>query len=87
MRAVPVIIPVTFDIFGEDVVFGPGPGDNLARAIANSVVAFEADHLASDGHADWGVHVTGVARMLRGGEDAHGFRLSSEIITGWPAVA
>jgi nitroimidazol reductase NimA-like FMN-containing flavoprotein (pyridoxamine 5'-phosphate oxidase superfamily) len=86
MRAVPVIIPVAFNVFGEDVVFGPGPGDDLSRAIENSVVAFEADHLGDDGRGDWGVHVTGVARTLTGGEDGHRFRLSSEIITGWHAI-
>jgi hypothetical protein len=85
MRAVPVIIPVSFKVFGEDVMFTPGPGDGLSRAIANSVVAFETDHLGGDGGARWDVHVTGVARRLAGGEDAHGFRLSSEVIAGWRA--
>jgi nitroimidazol reductase NimA-like FMN-containing flavoprotein (pyridoxamine 5'-phosphate oxidase superfamily) len=85
MRAVPVIIPVTFSLFGDDIVFSPGLGDGLSRAIANSVVAFGTDHVGSDGRAIWNVHVTGVARPLAHGRQAPGFRLSSEIITGWQA--
>lgn len=83
MRAVPIIIPVTFVILGEDVVFSPGVGPGLSRAVADSVVAFEADQVGSDGQALWEVHVTGVARALTQTTNAPDFRLSSEIIAGW----
>jgi hypothetical protein len=83
MRAVPIIIPVVFTLFGEDVVFRPRPGAGLSRAIANSVVAFETDHLEGDGPAGWDVHVTGVARAFSTEGADPSFRLSSEIITGW----
>jgi nitroimidazol reductase NimA-like FMN-containing flavoprotein (pyridoxamine 5'-phosphate oxidase superfamily) len=85
MRAVPVIIPVTFTLFGDDVVFSPGLGEGLSHAIANSVIAFGTDHVGSDGRAVWNVHVTGVARPLTHDTEASDFRLSSEIITGWQA--
>jgi len=85
MRAVPVIIPVTFVLFGEDVVFSPGAEAGLSRAVANSVVAFETDHVGSNGRSVWGVHVTGVARTLTNEASNPDFRLSSEIITGWGA--
>jgi hypothetical protein len=93
MRAVPIIIPVTFALLGEDVVFNPGSGEGLARAVANSVVAFETDHVGPDGDALWAVHVTGMARTLScegsGGSDAHApvFRLSSELISGSRAAS
>jgi hypothetical protein len=85
MRAAPVIIPVSFSLFGEDVAFSPGRAETLARAVANSVVAFETDHNGSDGRSQWSVHVTGVARTLTDESKPLGFRLSSEIITGWRA--
>jgi nitroimidazol reductase NimA-like FMN-containing flavoprotein (pyridoxamine 5'-phosphate oxidase superfamily) len=85
MRAIPIIIPVSFTLLGEDVVFSPGSGEGLPRAVADSVVAFETDHVGSDGRAVWDVHVTGVARALSDEAQARGFRLSSEIITGWRA--
>ncbi|MDQ6617650.1 MAG: pyridoxamine 5'-phosphate oxidase family protein [Actinomycetota bacterium] len=83
MRAVPVIIPVRFILFGEDVVFSPGPGTGLSRAIEDAVVAFETDGIGDDGRPPWDVHVTGVARTFSQAPDALGFRLSAEIMTGW----
>jgi nitroimidazol reductase NimA-like FMN-containing flavoprotein (pyridoxamine 5'-phosphate oxidase superfamily) len=85
MRAVPIIIPVSFKLLGEDVIFSPGLGEGLSRAIANSVVAFETDEVGSDGRALWDVHVTGVARTFTDAKEAPGFRLPSEIVTGWRA--
>jgi hypothetical protein len=87
MRAVPIIIPVSFTLYGEDVFFSPGFREGLSRAVANSVIAFAADHVGSDGVALWDVHVTGVARMLTDATEPPGFRLSSEIMTGWQAGA
>jgi nitroimidazol reductase NimA-like FMN-containing flavoprotein (pyridoxamine 5'-phosphate oxidase superfamily) len=83
MRAVPIIIPVSFTLVGEDIVFRPGMGEGLSRAVADSVVAFEADHVGSDGRATWGVHVTGMARTFTRASHAPDFRLSTEIVTGW----
>jgi len=82
MRAVPIIVPVSFTLIGEDVAFSPGLGEGLTRAIANSVIAFEADEVLPDGRRHWEVHVTGVARKLVHGAAASSFRLSSEIIVG-----
>jgi len=85
MRAVPIIIPVSFTLFGEDVVFSPGLGEGFSRAVANSVVAFETDCVGSDGSVRWDVQVTAVATAITGQGRAAGFRLSTEIITGWQA--
>jgi nitroimidazol reductase NimA-like FMN-containing flavoprotein (pyridoxamine 5'-phosphate oxidase superfamily) len=83
MGAIPIIVPVTFTLCGENVIFVPGPAAAIARAVADSVVAFETDHLGSDGRTDWEVHVTGVASALSGQTEAPEFRLSSELLTGW----
>jgi|HubBroStandDraft_6_1064221.scaffolds.fasta_scaffold1262883_2 hypothetical protein len=86
-RAIPVIIPVTFTLVDEDVVFvgedGVDGQDGFPRAVANSVVAFETDPVGAD-EFRWYVHVTGVATPCR--EAARpGFRLSTEIVSGWRA--
>jgi hypothetical protein len=86
MKAVPVIIPVTFTMLGDDVVFDPGPAERVARAVTDRVVAFETDQVGRDGRAEWDVHVTGVARSASPQERPSGFHLSSEMIAGWRAV-
>jgi len=86
MKAVPVIIPVTFVMSGDDVVFDPGPADRVSRAVADRVVAFETDHVGFDGRTEWDVHVTGVARFVSRESQASAFCLSSESIAGWRAV-
>jgi len=86
MKAAPVIIPVTFALLGEDVVVRPRPSDGLSRALTNAVVAFETDDVDSDGRTRWEVHVTAVAGTHIGEGGVAGFRLSSEIMTGWRAT-
>lgn len=83
MKAVPIIIPVNFTLFGEDLVLRLGLEADLSRAVANSVIAFETDHVGTDGQLRWGVHVTGVARRVGDESEEPSFRLSSEIVTGW----
>lgn len=85
MRAVPVIIPVTFTLVGDDVVFDPGSGERVSAAIANCVVAFETDQIGAAGHREWDVHVTGVAREVHRQGPSPLFRLSAEMIAGWQA--
>jgi uncharacterized protein len=87
-RAIPIIIPVTFSLVDEDVVFVVGREDGLdglAGAVANSVVAFETDPVGSEGHSRWYVHVTGVATTSHEAATP-GFRLSTEIVSGWRAL-
>jgi len=83
MRAVPVIIPVTFTLRNRDIFFTPCSGEALSRAVANCVVAFETDEVGPDGRSVWDVHVTGLARTSTDEHGAPWFRLSSAIITGW----
>ncbi len=85
MRAVPVILPVTFVMSGNDVVFDPGQAVGVSRAVTNCVIAFETDHVGSDGRAEWDIHVTGVASQDQQQTSAPTFRLSTEILAGWRA--
>jgi nitroimidazol reductase NimA-like FMN-containing flavoprotein (pyridoxamine 5'-phosphate oxidase superfamily) len=85
MGAIPIIVPVIFTLCGDNVIFVPGPAPAIARAVTDSVVAFETDHLGSNGRTDWEVHVTGVATALSCQNEAPEFRLSSELMTGWQA--
>lgn len=86
MRAVPVIIPVTFTMVGDDVLFDPGQAERVSRAVTDRVVAFETDHVGSDGRTEWDVHVTGVAQAPCQEERTSAFRLSSKVIAGWRAA-
>ncbi|GAC1604719.1 MAG: hypothetical protein NVS3B21_34090 [Acidimicrobiales bacterium] len=83
MRAIPVVIPVTFSLLGGDVVFVPGIGEGRSKAVQNSVVAFETDQVEIDGNAMWDIHVTGVARMIPGDTSGPRFLLSSDIMADW----
>jgi hypothetical protein len=85
MRAAPVILPVSYTLDGDDIVFSPGYEPKLARAVADAVIAFETDHIDAHGQVQWDVHITGVARPLQPPTDPPTFRLSSDLITGWRA--
>jgi len=65
------------------VVFIPGPGDDLSRALAECVVAFETDSVGAEGQVVWGVHVTGVAVALPVLPAAPAFRLPTDLLSGW----
>ena len=60
-RALPLILPVRFAMDGDCIVIATHDGTTLEGATRNTVVAFEADGAASDGHVGWSVHVNGVA--------------------------
>lgn len=83
MRAIPVVIPVTFSLLGGDVVFVPGVGEGRAKAVENSVVAFETDQVEADGNTMWDIHVTGVARTIPGDSQSPRFLLPSDLVAGW----
>ncbi len=82
MRAVPVIIPVSFVLVEGRVVFSPGTLEGAERALSGAVVAFETDHRSEDGRSGWDVHVTGVASQLADETRPLEFRLSSEMVSG-----
>jgi len=62
--AMPVVLPVTYRLIDENVVFRTGAGRKLAAATADTVIAFEIDSMDSMTHSGWSVVVTGVARVI-----------------------
>src|SRR4051812_18787454 len=63
-NALPTVLPVTFALDGDSVVFRTGDGSKLAAAVAGAVVAFEADDIDPIYHEGWSVVVTGVAQRV-----------------------
>jgi len=62
--ALPAVLPVNFTVIDEEVVFRTNPGAKLDAALANNVVAFEADDIDPIYHTGWSVLVQGVAREV-----------------------
>lgn len=85
--ALPVVLPVPFQVIGDDLVFRVGSGSTVAPGVVGAVVAFEVDDLdplLADG---WTVVVTGVARRLglpEGWSDADGafVAVPTDLVTG-----
>lgn len=63
-HALPVALPVSYALSGEDVVFRAGEGVKLDAAIAGTVVAFEVDHIDPHLQMGWSVLVTGLAHVV-----------------------
>ncbi|HEY5023999.1 MAG TPA: pyridoxamine 5'-phosphate oxidase family protein [Acidimicrobiales bacterium] len=63
--AVPAIFPVHYLLLDGQIIFRTGEDTNLHSAAANTVVAFEVDHVDAAWTAGWSVLVVGVARELR----------------------
>jgi len=64
VRALPVVLPVSYRLDGERVVFRTVPGTKLDAAVHRSVVAFETDAYDPDGVWGWSVLVQGVASEI-----------------------
>ena len=74
--ALPAVLPVNYTLIGEDVVFRTGSGAKLDAALANNVVAFEADDVDPVYQTGWSVLVQGVAREVNGPADLERVRLA-----------
>jgi nitroimidazol reductase NimA-like FMN-containing flavoprotein (pyridoxamine 5'-phosphate oxidase superfamily) len=59
--ALPAVLPVNFTVVGEDIVVRTNPGAKLDAALANNVVAFEADDVDLVYQTGWSVLVQGMA--------------------------
>ena len=62
--ALPVVLPVNYTLFENDILVRTFPGTKLNVALANSVVAFEVDSFEPDGRAGWSVLVQGIAHEI-----------------------
>jgi nitroimidazol reductase NimA-like FMN-containing flavoprotein (pyridoxamine 5'-phosphate oxidase superfamily) len=59
--ALPAVVPVNFTLIGEDIVFRTNPGAKMDAAMANNVIAFEADDVDPVYQTGWSVLVQGMA--------------------------
>ncbi|MFP5327887.1 MAG: pyridoxamine 5'-phosphate oxidase family protein [Acidimicrobiia bacterium] len=64
IEALPVILPVNFTVFEEQVIFRTAPGSKLTAAARSAVVAFEVDRIDPMQHEGWSVLVTGHAHEV-----------------------
>jgi hypothetical protein len=63
-RALPAVGPVNFSVVNEEIVLRTGTGSKLDAAVANAVVAFEADEFDVERREGWSVVVVGEARVV-----------------------
>jgi nitroimidazol reductase NimA-like FMN-containing flavoprotein (pyridoxamine 5'-phosphate oxidase superfamily) len=75
--ALPVILPVNFRLFGDEILFRTGTGTKLDAATRGAVVAFEVDAMDPMEHTGWSVLATGVARQV--GDDEISERLAGRV--------
>jgi nitroimidazol reductase NimA-like FMN-containing flavoprotein (pyridoxamine 5'-phosphate oxidase superfamily) len=78
VRALPVVVPVTFAVDDDAVTVWGGALDRLPVLHVGDVVAFQADGLDSDG--SWSVLVRGRAEMTSSAGGA--LRISAELVDG-----
>jgi nitroimidazol reductase NimA-like FMN-containing flavoprotein (pyridoxamine 5'-phosphate oxidase superfamily) len=62
--ALPVILPVTFEVTPEGIVLRTRRGSTLATAADAAVVAFEVDQFDPIDHGGWSVMVVGLATAI-----------------------
>lgn len=63
-RALPAVAPVNFAVVDGEIVLRTAPGSKLDAAVANSVVAFEADQFNLARRGGWSVVVVGRAYVI-----------------------
>jgi nitroimidazol reductase NimA-like FMN-containing flavoprotein (pyridoxamine 5'-phosphate oxidase superfamily) len=61
VKALPVILPVNYQVTGKKIQFWTGPGLKLQSAQTHTVVAFEVDGFSEREHTGWSVLAVGLA--------------------------
>ena len=79
--ALPAVLPVNFALVGDAIVLRTAAGSKLDAALANAVVAFEADSIDPLYHTGWSVLVQGVASEVV--DPAERERLRAEPLRPW----
>lgn len=64
----PDIVPVNYELDGENVLVRSGPGPKLQAAERGDMVAFEVDDIDEEQHTGWSVVVVGRAHRLSAAE-------------------
>lgn len=81
LRALPVILPVSFRVDGDAVLaWGPGLNGVPASQLTGNVVAFQTDGANPDNGQTWSLHVQGVATSAGGDRVPH-VRIPIEVVT------
>jgi nitroimidazol reductase NimA-like FMN-containing flavoprotein (pyridoxamine 5'-phosphate oxidase superfamily) len=63
-HALPAILPVTYRLLGEDVIFATGTGSKSLAVADENVIAFEVDDVDPITHSGWSILVVGKARPV-----------------------
>lgn len=63
-HALPAILPVTYRLLGDDVIFATGTGSKSLAVTHGNVIAFEVDDTDPATCSGWSVLVVGIARQL-----------------------
>jgi nitroimidazol reductase NimA-like FMN-containing flavoprotein (pyridoxamine 5'-phosphate oxidase superfamily) len=98
MGALPVVLPVNFVMFDDDILVRTAPGTKLEAAARNAVVAFEVDSFDPVYHTGWSVLAQGIAKEVIdpaelerarraplvpwSNSDGHYIRISTEFLSG-----
>ncbi|HEU5150829.1 MAG TPA: pyridoxamine 5'-phosphate oxidase family protein [Iamia sp.] len=80
--ALPTVLPVSYRLVGEQVLFRTGVGSKLDAATVGAVIAFEVDDVDPIGHEGWSVVVTGVASVVE--PESGDLPLPASAIPHWP---
>lgn len=64
VNALPVVLPVNYQLFDGQLIIQTERETRLADATHNTVVAFEVDHVEADGSDGWSVAITGIANEV-----------------------
>jgi nitroimidazol reductase NimA-like FMN-containing flavoprotein (pyridoxamine 5'-phosphate oxidase superfamily) len=80
-----VILPVSFLVDGQDVVFRAEAGSKLAGIEVGQYVGFEADAYDAAAHTGWSVTVSGLAETVE--SDAECTRLDALGLRPWGEAA
>lgn len=63
-RALPAVLPVSYGVYGEDVVIRTESTSRLAEAARTGVLAFEVDDIDIATRTGWSVVVTGLPILV-----------------------
>lgn len=69
LRALPVVLPVTYTLDGDTIVFRTGVGTKFYAATRNAIVAFEIDDFDEATRSGWSVMVVGEASEITDPDD------------------
>lgn len=64
LGALPTVLPITYKLVDERIIFRTGTGQKLTAATSGAVIAFEIDEMDGMAHSGWSVVVTGLAREV-----------------------